>query len=511
MSSISAAAGTRASPPAQASADAAETHALMRAAGIDDAFVLSRGEAGRWDNHGGGGRGSAWTGGLEVDAETTPLLRQSLAQPGDVVRLAGSHERLRHVVGPYFATAAAVVALTPDLVVVFGCRGRPPTVGLGRRNPARTALGEPPGDPLATTSDAALRAIATALASVTPEVPAANALAHELEVLHAVQAVTRSLDLAFLPALQHLATVTARDLGASYVIAVTAGGEYAQAGRGWAADPAIVPDGAAAVAALFHRRSRTVCVQDAEQAPLPAPFATANGVRSYLAVPLAQPVGGILLALHAEPAVRGFTALNRRVAEQLVEAASVLLQVADLRRELQDKVEQSAHEARHDALTGVANRLAWDEAMNAAQRSVDLGGTVSLVIADLNGLKAVNDTHGHAAGDHLISTLANTLRGAVRGNDLVARLGGDEFAVLLPDLNGPDAGRALDRLRNALGDVRTADGLPVRAALGVGTCEPSGSVTAAWRDADQAMYAEKRKQHARQRARRAAMALNEPA
>jgi diguanylate cyclase (GGDEF)-like protein len=108
-------------------------------------------------------------------------------------------------------------------------------------------------------------------------------------------------------------------------------------------------------------------------------------------------------------------------------------------------------------------------------------------------------------------TLANTLRAAVRGNDLVARLGGDEFAVLLPDLNVRDASGALDRLRNALSDVRTPEGLPVLTALGVGTCEPNGSVAETWRDADQAMYAEKRKHHARMRARRAAIALNETA
>jgi diguanylate cyclase (GGDEF)-like protein len=501
MTSTTGATGTPSGLAAQGTSQAGETYGLMRAAGVDDAFVLSRAESGRWNNHGGTGRGSAWTGGLEVDIETTPLLRQAIARPGDVVRLAAG--KLRHVVGPYFATSAAVVALTRELVVVLGCRFDPRVTGLGRAR----SMGD---DPLATQTDAELRALASALAAVTPAAPAASALAHELEVLHAVQAVTRSLDLAFLPALEHLVTVAARDLGASYVIAVTAAGEHAHAARGWAPDPATLDAGAATLGALFHRRSRAVCIQDAEQAPLPAPFATTDGVRSYLAVPLAQPVGGVLIAIHAEPAVRGFTALNRRVAEQLVEAASVLLQVADLRRELQDKVEQSAHEARHDALTGVANRLAWDEAIQGAQRSVDLGGSVSLVVADLNGLKATNDRYGHAAGDHLISTLANTLRAAIRGNDLVARLGGDEFAVLLPDLGAHDAGGALDRLRRSLGEVRTVDDLPVLAALGVGTCEPFGSVTETWRDADQAMYAEKRRHHARLRARRAAMALNEP-
>ncbi len=95
------------------------------------------------------------------------------------------------------------------------------------------------------------------------------------------------------------------------------------------------------------------------------------------------------------------------------------------------------HLARHDALTGLANRaefnLKLDEASKRLKRN---GGTVTVMMIDLDRFKAVNDTLGHPAGDQLLVEVGKRLQSTVRETDVLARLGGDEFAIIQED--GPD-------------------------------------------------------------------------
>lgn len=98
--------------------------------------------------------------------------------------------------------------------------------------------------------------------------------------------------------------------------------------------------------------------------------------------------------------------------------------------------EQLAHDATHDLLTGLANRvLLLDEVDRALARSRRAGGGVALLFVDLDRFKLVNDSLGHAAGDVLLVGVAERIRSAVRECDTPARLGGDEFVVLCPDLH----------------------------------------------------------------------------
>ena len=92
---------------------------------------------------------------------------------------------------------------------------------------------------------------------------------------------------------------------------------------------------------------------------------------------------------------------------------------------------QISHAATHDALTGLANRAALLERMNEALAHMQQQrGALTLHILDLDGFKQVNDTLGHAAGDHLLKELASRLQSSLRDTDMVARLGGDEFAII---------------------------------------------------------------------------------
>src|SRR5260370_1380827 len=110
-----------------------------------------------------------------------------------------------------------------------------------------------------------------------------------------------------------------------------------------------------------------------------------------------------------------------------------------------------AHQASHDALTGLPNRVLLlgrlEQAIASSQRD---GTTVSLLLMDLDRFKEVNDTLGHHAGDLLLQQVGTRLRGALRQADTIARLGGDEFAVILPDTDARGVVRELEHLRRRL-------------------------------------------------------------
>jgi len=166
-------------------------------------------------------------------------------------------------------------------------------------------------------------------------------------------------------------------------------------------------------------------------------------------------------------------------------------------RGIERQADESKHLAAHDNLTGIPNRARLNQRVEQALRSAAAsGGSVGLLLLDLNKFKEVNDTLGHHQGDLLLQTVANRLSEAARASDTVARLGGDEFAVLLPEVTSPDnlaavAERMLEHLqRPAELDGVTVD---VRASVG-GSVYPDFSADAdeLLQHADIAMYEAKR-------------------
>ena len=104
--------------------------------------------------------------------------------------------------------------------------------------------------------------------------------------------------------------------------------------------------------------------------------------------------------------------------------------------------EQVRFAARHDALTGLPNRAAFAEWLDAAVARADLADQlhgVAVLYIDLDRFKQINDTLGHRAGDELLQHVARRMSGALRESDILARMGGDEFALLMPGLGGPEA------------------------------------------------------------------------
>jgi diguanylate cyclase (GGDEF)-like protein len=118
-----------------------------------------------------------------------------------------------------------------------------------------------------------------------------------------------------------------------------------------------------------------------------------------------------------------------------------------LRRRLHTSMDAASRLARTDQLTGVANRRGWDELGEATSDELTGGAQTSVAVIDLDGFKAYNDRHGHAAGDALLAACTRAWRTVVRPGDQLARLGGDEFAVLLVDCDGVEAVALAARLR----------------------------------------------------------------
>lgn len=141
-----------------------------------------------------------------------------------------------------------------------------------------------------------------------------------------------------------------------------------------------------------------------------------------------------------------------------------------------------------DALTGLLTRHAWERLVDVeAQSFTRLADPTGVVIIDLNGLKPLNDTEGHAAGDALLALAGAAIRAAVRADDPVARLGGDEFGVLLRDCSAESAQERAEQIRQSL------DAAGVDAAVGAAAAAPGSGLPGAVAAADEAMYEEKRR------------------
>lgn len=157
--------------------------------------------------------------------------------------------------------------------------------------------------------------------------------------------------------------------------------------------------------------------------------------------------------------------------------------------------EQLAYQARHDALTGLANRYEFERRLGEAQAQVDGGlWEASVGFIDLDRFKIVNDTAGHGAGDELLRQLGSYLSESLRGDDILARLGGDEFGLIVHNCSSADAERRLEEVLAGLrGWQFHSHGrvFEVSASAGIAALEPGGNVASAMSHADVACYAAK--------------------
>jgi diguanylate cyclase (GGDEF)-like protein len=180
----------------------------------------------------------------------------------------------------------------------------------------------------------------------------------------------------------------------------------------------------------------------------------------------------------------------------LIKTSSELEFADDERRRLQESLVELAD---RDPLTSVFNRRRFDEELQRHFALFHRHGTpVGVLVLDLDDFKAVNDTYGHAAGDHLLLATADVLNEQLRTTDVIARFGGDEFVVLLPAVEAGDAAAVAEKLLRAFEEVEggTADDRPLRlrASIGVAHTDRAGwpAPEALLVAADRALYLAKR-------------------
>jgi diguanylate cyclase (GGDEF)-like protein len=180
-------------------------------------------------------------------------------------------------------------------------------------------------------------------------------------------------------------------------------------------------------------------------------------------------------------------------------AGALLAHIARLEAELVEARETIAMlEARADVdpLLDILNRRGFvRELARALAYLTRYGGAAVLMFVDLDGFKAVNDAHGHAAGDALLRAVARELSADVRASDVVARLGGDEFGVFLWNVDEAEAeakARAVEALIESPRVPHGAATLSVGASAGIAPVSPGLSAEAVIDAADRAMYARKR-------------------
>lgn len=128
-----------------------------------------------------------------------------------------------------------------------------------------------------------------------------------------------------------------------------------------------------------------------------------------------------------------------------------------------------------DELTGLPNRRVFREALEREVARLSRGGQpFAVIMLDLDGLKQINDTLGHQAGDRAILETGEALSESLRATDLPARLGGDEMVVLLPETDRAGAERAANRIRRAI-ERRVVDGVRLRVSVGVAVADRLGA------------------------------------
>ena len=233
------------------------------------------------------------------------------------------------------------------------------------------------------------------------------------------------------------------------------------------------------------------CVEDQRFADNPL-VAGGAGVRFYAAAPLVVEGHALGTICVADTTPRdGLTpqqehllrALSRQVVAQL-----------ELRRQLTlvtDLAEQHRDLSERDPLTGLYNRRFFNDELG---RRLARGGSGALLLIDLDGFKAINDTFGHDTGDQALVEVANTIGACMRAEDVVARIGGDEFAVVLGRIDRGGVRAAVDKLCRAIEALALlpGDSQGMSASIGAALFTRGGALQELMRSADADMYVKKR-------------------
>lgn len=227
-------------------------------------------------------------------------------------------------------------------------------------------------------------------------------------------------------------------------------------------------------------------------------FGPATRVSSYLGVPLLRGDAAVYgtvcgFGLRAAPPT---LARALPLVEQIARLLSSILAMEGAAAARQELVDRVVEESERDVLTGLLNRRGWERALDVEEaRCRRSGSDAAVLVLDLDGLKGVNDSRGHQAGDEFLRRTADVLRGNSRPSDVLARTGGDEFAVLMVREGAPSPEEfARDYAARLAGALAAAD-CPVSIGFSERSAADAGMVDA-WSRADVSMYEVKMRRRA---------------
>jgi diguanylate cyclase (GGDEF)-like protein len=186
--------------------------------------------------------------------------------------------------------------------------------------------------------------------------------------------------------------------------------------------------------------------------------------------------------------VLSITTRGSAISDDLFERAIALGHIVELALANALLVEQSERDATTDALTGLANRRGFDQGVERLRARRHF----AILSFDVDGLKTVNDQHGHATGDALIRGVAQAVASVMRKGDLLARIGGDEFAAFLADCTEDGARVSAHRILEALERTTIAGAAP-RVSIGIACGDQASELSQLLAQSDAAMYTAKHK------------------
>ena len=186
---------------------------------------------------------------------------------------------------------------------------------------------------------------------------------------------------------------------------------------------------------------------------------------------------------------------NNREAEltqQLTEMQAKLNEMEQLAEKAQHAIEEQRKKAMHDALTGLPNRESYQQRIEQETHRIErYGGSLSLMMCDIDLFKRINDNYGHLAGDKVLKIIARSLQSNLRDSDFIARFGGEEFIVLMPETSAEEAKFVADKLRKKIEESPfnfKKEPVQITISFGISEFSQGESLEEVFQRADKALY-----------------------